>query len=66
MLFLIFLVVLEVGLEHGVCISPSSVFDPEGRDHSSIRINFTYNTEDKLVTGIERLATATRAALAET
>ncbi len=57
---------MQVGLDHGVCISPSSVFDPEGRDHTSIRINFTYNPEDKLAQGIARLATATRAALAQT
>jgi 2-aminoadipate transaminase len=57
---------MQVGLDHGVCISPSSVFDPEGRDHTSIRINFTYNAEDKLALGIERLAVATRAALAQT
>lgn len=57
---------MQVGLDHGVCISPSSVFDPETRDHRSIRINFTYNDEAKLATGIERLATATCAALAQT
>ncbi|WP_135502308.1 PLP-dependent aminotransferase family protein [Roseovarius aestuariivivens] len=52
---------MEVGLDHGVCISPSSVFDPEGRDHRSIRINFTLNPPDKLTEGIARLAKATRA-----
>ncbi|MEO1139361.1 MAG: PLP-dependent aminotransferase family protein [Pseudomonadota bacterium] len=57
---------MQVGLDHGVCISPSSVFDPEGRDHRSVRLNFTFNEEAKLAAGIERLATATRATLAQT
>lgn len=55
---------MQVGLDHGVCISPSSVFDPQGRDRRSVRLNFTFNDTGKLATGIERLAAATRAALA--
>ena len=56
---------MQVSLDHGVCISPSSVFDPEGRDRRSVRLNFTFNAEDKLATGISRLAEATRTALAQ-
>ena len=52
---------MKTGLDHGVCISPSSVFDPDGIDHRSIRINFTLNPPDKLAEGIARLAKATRA-----
>lgn len=51
---------LQVGLAHGVCISPSSVFDPEGRDHSALRLNFTLNPEAKLAEGCRRLARAIR------
>lgn len=49
---------LDEGLRHGVCISPSSVFDPEGHDHGAIRINFTLNPADRLEEGIRRLAAA--------
>ncbi len=51
---------MQVGLDHGVCISPSSVFDPDGKDHRSIRINFTLNPPEKLAEGIARLERATR------
>lgn len=44
--------------DEGVMYCPSSVFDPEGRDKSAIRLNFTLNDEDRLVEGIRRLATA--------
>ncbi len=52
---------LSEALKAGVCVSPSSVFDPHGEDRRSIRINFTLNTPDKLAEGIRRLATATQA-----
>ena len=54
---------LRVALKHGVCITPSSVFDPEGKNRRAIRINFTLNDVAKLTEGVKRLATATRAAL---
>ncbi|MDR7123998.1 PLP-dependent aminotransferase family protein [Pseudotabrizicola sp. 4114] len=54
---------LRVALNHGVCITPSSVFDPEGQNRRAIRINFTLNDEARLTEGVKRLATATRAAL---
>ena len=54
---------LSEALAHGVCITPSSVFDPEGRNRQSIRINFTLNAPDKLSEGVRRLAAATRTAL---
>ncbi|QEW18718.1 2-aminoadipate transaminase [Marinibacterium anthonyi] len=56
---------MKRGLAHGVCISPSSVFDPEGLDHRSTRLNFTLNPPDKLAEGVRRLAEATRAELAD-
>lgn len=52
------------GLEHGVCVSPSSVFDPAGADRRSIRLNFTLNPPEALAEGVRRLAEATRAELA--
>jgi len=55
---------MRQALDQGVCISPSSVFDPAGRDRRSIRINFTLNTPDRLSEGVVRLAAATRATLA--
>ena len=57
---------LRVALTHGVCITPSSVFDPEGQNRRAIRINFTLNDEAKLTEGVKRLALATQAALALT
>ena len=56
---------LAQALKHGVCISPSSVFDPLGRDRRSIRINFTLNPADRLEEGARRLAAAIRATLEE-
>ena len=56
---------LAQALRHGVCISPSSVFDPLGRDRRSIRINFTLNPADRLEEGARRLAIAIEATLAE-
>ena len=55
---------MKRGLDHGVCISPSSVFDPEGRDHRATRLNFTLNPPEKLAEGVRRLAGATREELA--
>lgn len=52
---------LRVALTHGVCITPSSVFDPESLNRRAIRINFTLNDEVKLTEGVRRLAAATRA-----
>jgi len=52
---------LDEGLRHGVCVSPSSVFDPEGRDRSGLRINFTLNPPDRLEEGVRRLAGAVAA-----
>lgn len=49
---------LEPALAAGVCVTPGSVFDPEGRDRRSIRINFTLNAPERLAEGIRRLARA--------
>ncbi|QRZ15827.1 PLP-dependent aminotransferase family protein [Paracoccus methylovorus] len=56
---------LEHAMAQGVCISPSSVFDPEGLDRRSLRINFTLNAPEQLEEGCRRLSRAIRAALAE-
>lgn len=55
---------LRIALDHGVCITPSSVFDPEGRNRRAIRLNFTLNDEARLTEGVKRLASATQVALA--
>ncbi len=56
---------LKTALDCGVCVSPSSAFDPEGADHSAVRINFTLNAPEKLVEGVKRLETATRRVLGD-
>lgn len=56
---------LAHALAHGVCISPSSVFDPEGLDRGAMRINFTLNAPERLAEGVRRLASAIQATLAE-
>lgn len=54
---------LREGLERGVCVTPSSVFDPDSRNRRSIRINFTLNPPDRLAEGVRRLAEAARSVL---
>jgi len=49
---------LTEGLKHGICVSPSSVFDPEGQDRGGVRLNFTLNAPERLEEGIRRLARA--------
>ncbi len=56
---------LREALTQGVCVTPSSVFDPEGQDRRAIRINFTLNDPEKLTKGIRRLEAAARATLAK-
>jgi 2-aminoadipate transaminase len=48
----------SVALEAGVCVSPSSVFDPSGANRRALRLNFTLNPPDRLAEGIRRLAGA--------
>ena len=48
-------------MKAGVCVSPSSAFDPHGRDRRALRINFTLNPPERLAEGVRRLAAATRA-----
>ncbi|EPX75898.1 PLP-dependent aminotransferase family protein [Salipiger mucosus] len=55
---------LSAGLDCGVCISPGSVFDPEGTDRRSVRLNFTANPPEVLEKGVERLARAVRGLIA--
>jgi 2-aminoadipate transaminase len=52
---------LSAGLQAGVCIAPSSVFDASGRHRGAIRLNFTLNPPDRLAEGVRRLAAALRA-----
>ncbi|SFU17015.1 PLP-dependent aminotransferase family protein [Mesorhizobium sp. YR577] len=48
------------GMEAGVLVGPSSVFDPWGKNRHAIRLNFTLNPRDKLAEGVRRLADAVR------
>lgn len=50
----------QAGLETGVCVTPSSVFDPAGRNRRALRLNFTLNPPDRLAEGVRRLAAAAR------
>ena len=43
---------LRTALAHGVCITPSSVFDPTAQNRRAIRINFTFNDPQTLTEGI--------------
>lgn len=45
-------------LRRGVTVTPSSVFDPEGRNRRAIRLNFTLNPPARLSEGVRRLAAA--------
>lgn len=49
---------LKAALAEGVCVTPSSVFDVEGRNRRAIRINFTLNSAERLGEGARRLALA--------
>lgn len=55
---------LDAALAHKVCVTPSSVFDPDGTDRRAIRINFTLNDERNLREGVARLARACASAWA--
>ena len=55
---------LQHAMTAGVCLSPSSVFDPTGEYRQAIRLNFTYNKPDVLVQGVRRLARAVQMMLA--
>lgn len=57
---------LSFAMKAGVCLSPSSVFDAEGRYRRAVRLNFTLNPADKLIEGVKRLANALRAMDTET
>ena len=51
---------LQAALHEGVCVTPSSVFDPAGQNRRAIRINFTLNPPELLAEGTRRLAAACR------
>jgi 2-aminoadipate transaminase len=50
----------QAGLGAGVCVTPSSVFDPAGYNRRALRLNFTLNPPDRLAEGVRRLAAAVR------
>jgi 2-aminoadipate transaminase len=50
----------KFALEEKVAFVPGSVFDPDGTDCSSMRVNFTRSTPDTIVEGIVRLERAIR------
>jgi 2-aminoadipate transaminase len=51
---------VSAGMEAGVLVGPSSVFDPWGRNRRALRLNFTANSPGKLVEAVRRLANAVR------
>ncbi len=50
----------ETALKEKVAFVPGSVFDPLGKDRSSMRLNFTCSAPDVIEEGIRRLEIATR------
>jgi 2-aminoadipate transaminase len=48
----------RVALEEKVAFVPGSVFDPDGRDHSAMRVNFTRSTPEVIAEGVARLERA--------
>jgi 2-aminoadipate transaminase len=50
----------QSALVEKVAFVPSSVFDPNGRDRSAMRVNFTRGSPEILEEGCRRLAAATR------
>ncbi|WP_162917303.1 hypothetical protein [Dongia deserti] len=51
-------------LKEKVAFVPSSVFDPDGTLTSAMRLNFTRNTPERLLEGVQRLRRAVLAYLA--
>lgn len=49
---------MREALKAGVCITPSSVFDVEGRNRRAMRLNFTFNAPERLREGVRRLSLA--------
>ena len=45
----------KVALEEKVAFVPGSVFDPDGKDCSAMRVNFTRSTPEAIVEGVRRL-----------
>lgn len=54
-------VLYEYALKENVAFVPGSVFDPFGRDHSAMRLNFTRSAPEVIREGVRRLAVAMRA-----
>lgn len=48
----------KVAIEEKVAFVPGSAFDPEGRDRSAMRVNFTRSTPEVIAEGIVRLERA--------
>lgn len=48
----------KVALEHKVAFVPGSVFDPDGKDCSAMRVNFTRSSPEILAEGVRRLEKA--------
>jgi len=48
---------LKKSLENRVAFVPGSAFDPAGKTCSTIRLNFSYPSEDEIDTGISRIST---------
>lgn len=49
---------LPAALDAGICYAPGLPFDPAGENRGAMRLNFTFNTPERLAEGISRLAAA--------
>ena len=50
----------KVALEEKVAFVPGSVFDPDGKDHSAMRVNFTRSSPEVIAEGVRRLEKAVK------
>ena len=50
----------KYALEQKVAFVPGSVFDPDGRDCSAMRVNFTRSSPETIAEGVRRLERAVK------
>lgn len=51
---------MKESLKHGVAFVPGGSFFPNGGHENTLRLNFSYSTEDTIIEGIKRLAEVIR------
>lgn len=50
----------KVAIEEKVAFVPGSAFDPEGRDRSAMRVNFTRSSPETIAQGVKGLERAVK------